>query len=374
MNALILSHTLVDPIAQRLNGLLRARNGFRLPATESYESFGNGGAYQALDLAIVILAREPDRGLELLRHLRQGMGVPVLAVGQVSDPMQILRALQNGAEYYLNQEELEKEFETGLSRFKFKQVDSAPAGRLLAVLSASGGTGASTLAANIATVLAKDEQKCVLMDLKPGRGDLAALLDLKPTFTLADLCQNVNRLDRTMFEKMLVRHTSGVCLIGSPQLFQDIKRVTAAGVGQGISLARTFFPCTVVDTEDCFHDEQLVVLREADNILLTIRLDFTSLRNARRILEHLQDLGIAANRTRLVVSRFGQANELPADEAEDALGRKIQHFIPEDSKTVNGCNNSGVPVVLRAPNSKVSQAIAQLARACTERRRANVPA
>jgi pilus assembly protein CpaE len=373
MNAIILSRNPLDPVAIKLNGMLRTRIGFRAPAAASYENFGNGSLHHGLDLAIVVLS-DVDAGLELIRHVRQGVGVPVLAVGQVNDPMVILRAVQNGAEYYLNQEELESELDKGLSRFKFKHVDAAPTGRLLAVLSASGGTGASTLAANIATVLAKDEQKCVLMDLKPGRGDLAALLDLKPLFTLADLCQNANRLDRTMFEKMLVRHASGVCLIGSPQLFSDIKRVTPAGVSQGLRLARTFFPCAVIDTEDCFHEEQVIALREADMILLTIRLDFTSLRNARRILEHLQDVGVAAGRTRIVVSRYGQPNELPADEVEDALGLKLQHFIPEDSKNVNTCNNTGVPVVLRVPNSKVAQAIAQLARACGERRRASVPA
>jgi pilus assembly protein CpaE len=237
-------------------------------------------------------------------------------------------------------------------------------------LSASGGTGASTLAANIATVIAKDEHKCVLIDLKPGRGDLASLLDLKPQFTLADLCQNTSRLDRTMFEKMLVRHPSGVALLGSPQKFSDIRRVTPTGISQGLRLARTFFPCTVVDAEDCFHEEQLVALREANGILLTTRLDFTSLRNAKRILEHLQDVGIPAERMRIVVSRYGQSNELPADEAEGALGRKLAHFIPEDPKTVNGANNAGVPVVLRAPNSKVSQAMTEVARTFADRRKA----
>jgi pilus assembly protein CpaE len=369
MNALILSSNLLDPIAVKVSSMVGSRLGEGL-RTHSFADFEADGFSSPIDVAIVLLNTDSEWGLDLVRQVRQTLSAPVMAIGQINDPKFILRALQNGAEYFLNQEELDTELDTGLSRFSTKQDVPQPTGRLLAILSASGGTGASTLAANIATVIARDERKCVLIDLKPGRGDLASLLDLKPQFTLADLCQNTNRLDRTMFEKMLVHHTSGVALLGSPQRFTDIRRVTPNGISQGLRLARTFFPCTVVDVEDCFHEEQVVALREANGILLTTRLDFTSLRNAKRIIEHLQDIGIQAERMRIVVSRYGQSNELPADEAEGALGRKIAHFIPEDPKTVNGANNSGVPVVLRAPNSKVSLAIMEIARGFSDRRKA----
>ena len=64
----------------------------------------------------------------------------------------------------------------------------APEGRTITVLAASGGSGASTLAANLAVVLALECQRCVLVDLKPGVGDLlAGFFDLKPKHTLADL-------------------------------------------------------------------------------------------------------------------------------------------------------------------------------------------
>jgi pilus assembly protein CpaE len=257
-----------------------------------------------------------------------------------------------------------------MARLRIKREVQAPLGRLVAVLSASGGTGASTLAANIATVLAKDESKAALIDLKPGRGDLASLLDLKPQFTVADLCSNAHRLDRTMFETMLVRHANGVHLLGSPQMFQDIRLVTPAGVAEGLRLARAFFPCVVVDVEDCFHEEQTVALRQANSVLLVTRLDFTSLRSCRRILEYLQELTILPAKIRVVVGRYGQPNELPVDEAENALGQKLAQFIPEDAKTVNGANNIGVPVVSHAPKTRVAQALIGIARSCLDRRRA----
>jgi pilus assembly protein CpaE len=369
MNTLIVSRNSSDPIALQLRGLLRSCVDGREPATRSYANVETGGLPDHVDLAMLVLSSDIDADLEVLRRMRRSIDGQVLAVGQANDSKVILRALQNGADYFLNQDDLEADFETGMARLRIKRGGQTPAGRLLTVLSASGGTGASTLAANIATIFAKDEQKSALIDLKAGRGDLASLLDLKPQFTIADLCSNAQRLDRTMFERMLVRHPNGVHLLGSPQLFQDIRRVTPAGVAEGLRLARTYFPCVVVDLEDCFHEEQIVALRDATSILLVTRLDFTSLRNCRRILEYFQDLELAAGKVRLVINRYGQPNELPVEEAEGALGQKLTHFIPEDSKTVNGANNIGIPVVTHAPNTRVAQAMAGVARACLDRRR-----
>jgi len=371
MNTLIVSRNALDPIALRLRGLLQARVDGKEPAALSYAAFEKAGSHDQVDLAMFVLSADVDNGLDLLRRMRSSIDGHVLAVGHAGDSKVILRALQNGADYFVNQDELETEFETGMARLRIKRNNGAPTGRLVAVLSASGGTGASTLAANIATVLARDEGKSALFDLKPGRGDLASLLDLKPQFTIADLCSNATRLDRTMFEKMLVRHSSGVHLLGSPQMFQDIRRVTPSGVAEGLRLAKLYFPFVVIDLEDCFHEEQVVALRQANSILLTTRLDFTSLRNCRRILEHLIDLDMPPARFRVIVSRFGLANELPVDEAEIALGRKITQFIPEDAKTVNAATNVGIPVVLRAPSSKVALAMIGVARACLERRQAD---
>ena len=53
----------------------------------------------------------------------------------------------------------------------------------------------------------------------------------------------------------------------------------------------------------------------------------------------------------------------------EALGEKLLYFIPEDPKTFNAANNTGIPVVLKYPKTKVSQSIAELAKFAMERRR-----
>jgi pilus assembly protein CpaE len=103
------------------------------------------------------------------------------------------------------------------------------------------------------------------------------------------------------------------------------------------------------------------VLRQADVILLVIRLDFTSLRNCRRTLEHLEHLGVQRERVRLVANRHGQPKEIPASKAEEALGLKIAHYIPDDPKTVNRANNNGVPLIVESPSARISRSVVKLA-------------
>src|SRR5205823_1273158 len=98
-----------------------------------------------------------------------------------------------------------------------------------------------------------------------------------------------------------------------------------------------------------------------DVILLVLRLDFTCLRNAQRVFDYFDQVGISRDRVRVVVNRYGQAKEVPAGKAEEALRVKVAHYIPDDAKTVNRANNSGVPVVLESPSAKVAKSMVALA-------------
>ncbi len=369
MRTLLVSDNPVDPVASGLRNILRARGDEQGPATAVFADVAQRLPVVQPEMLVVVLSSDPQGGLATLRKVRDLTSAYILAVGQPSDADLIMQALHDGADHYLSESDLEKGLDAVLARWQTRSGVLRATGRLIALLASSGGTGTSTLAVNVAAVLAKEHGKSALIDLKSGKGDLAALLDLQPAFHLADLCRNVARLDQAMFEKILTPHSSGIHLLAAPQVFADTRQVTAQGVGEVLSLARKLFANVVVDLEDCFHEEQVLTLRQASVILLVSRLDFTSLRNVRRILDQLAEAGVDRNLVRLAVNRCGQANELPAQEAEEALGGRRAFCIPNDPKTINGANNTGIPAVLRTPGAKVSQAIVQLTRDLLERRR-----
>ncbi len=315
-----------------------------------------------IELAVVNLSPDPERGLAVVSAIRGKVSGRLLVIGPAGDSKIVLRALRGGADDYIDEVELEAELADALSRLKTElSAHSEDAARTIAVLAPSGGSGSSTLAANMAIVLAKEHKSSLLVDLKLESGDLAALLDLKPSHSLADLCLNVNRMDRVFFERSLARHASGVHLLASPLQFSEIEHVTPEAVRTVLNLGRTLFPYVIVDLDHNYHAEQVDVLLQADVILLVLRLDFGSLRNARRSIEHLERLGIDRQRLRLVINRYGQPKEVPFAKAEEALGLKIFHFVPDDPRTVNRANNSGVPVVLESPSAKIAKSVVKLA-------------
>jgi pilus assembly protein CpaE len=327
------------------------------PAGQVASQLNQSGA----DALIVVLSPVGEPALALLHEHRASSVQRVLAVGPVSEPKLRLGALSAGADHFLDEGEIQLELEAIIKRLGAQSAGPAENGRLITVLAPSGGSGSSTIAVNLATALAKEHKNSLLLDLNLGAGDLAALLDLKPPYTLADLCRNSTRMDRAIFERCLVRHESGVSLLSPSRSFADIGQVTAQGVRDVLTMARSLFPYVIVDLDDSFHSEQTQTLRQSDVILLVLRLDFTSLRNTQRTLEHLRQLQIHRDRVKVVVNRYGQPQELPVGKAEEALSVKVAHFIPDDPKTINRANNNGIPAILYAPAAKVSKSVYQLA-------------
>lgn len=312
------------------------------------------------DLVFVILGPVIERSLDVVGDVRRRVQPKHLfVVGPTTDSKGVLRAMREGAHEFLDQADLAQELSAALERLKVAG-SGLHRGRTIALLSPSGGIGCSTLAVNLATVLAQQGGGCVLLDLEVKFGDLASLLDLKPAHTLADLCRNV-RIDQSLLEKSLVRHSKELSLLAAPTQMGDAGHVTWEGIRQILSLAREMARYVVADLSHSFLDTTAPMLMQADQIVLALRLDFTSLRNTRRVLEHLEQNGIPRDRVLVVANRYGRPGELSASEAQTALGFQIAHFVVDDPKNVNRANNQGIPVVKYAPSAKVSRQLTELA-------------
>ncbi len=309
------------------------------------------------DLLIVVLPAAPglmsDEELIGIRHALRGR----LVVVGPPDTKLILRTLnQVGADFYMDVGDLDAEL-AGLLR----RLDRGDPGKVIAIVSPSGGSGSTTLACNLATAIARQHGSCALLDLDLSSGDLASLLDLKPEKTVADFCRHLDHMDQEIFTRMLQRHTSGVQLLAAPLSYEDIDFVTAEGVSAAVSLTRSMFRHVVVDLEHTFRKEQMEALYLADEIIVVFQLEFAVLRNVMRMWNYLEKRGIDMSHVRLVVNRYGLAKQVSLREAENALGRKVAEYLPEDPKNVNRCNNNGVPLVLDRPTATLSRKITQLA-------------
>jgi len=315
------------------------------------------------ELVVIHISSDPERALVLLSQLRRVTIGRIIAIGPNENAKLILQTLHGGAEHYLDEAEVEQELRDALLNLEsLRTLALHEPGRSVCVIKPSGGSGCSTLAANLAILVAQEHKKCALLDLDLVSDDLTALLNLKPNTTLADLEKYSNKMDRSVFERSLTHHDTGVSLLASSRVHEDSALITARCIREVLDWAQTLYPYVVADVGQPFQEIKLEALRTADVILLVFRLDFSSLRNAKRAVEHLDKNGIGRERVVLVVNRFGQFKELLASEAEESLGMKVTYYLADDPKTANEANNKGIPMVVGAPRSKVSSSIALLAK------------
>ena len=313
------------------------------------------------DLTLLILAPDSEVALTYLDQVRPGDWGLLVAIGPSIDAKVVLRAIRTGIDDYVDDAELAVQLKLTLERVGNQLLATAKHGKVIACVSACGGCGATTLAVNLAAALATDSQSAALVDLNLEAGDSAALLDLEPSHTIADLCENLGRADQYLFEKLLEKHQAGIYLLAAPTEYPQISQVTPEGIYKSLVLARAMFPFVIVDIDRPAHSGQAEALVVADRVMLVLRLDFACLRNARRIIDQLEQLGVDPNCVTLVANRQGQPREVPRTKAMAALEVKEMHCIPNDPKNVNLANNMGVPVVIERPSARVSESIRSLA-------------
>lgn len=351
-------HDIVSKICE-----IMTRCGYepKLMDVATFQTAGNFLRHARRDMVVLAMSGDRDRNLEMLRELRNSGSSNVLAIGPADDPKYILSSLREGADEYLDETELDAELERTLFRLKMKRLPQTEQGIVVGVMGASGGSGTSTIAANLAAALASRNGQTALFDLRLTAGDQTLLFDLTPTHTIAELCRNCERMDQTMFHQSLARHSSGVQLLAAPRRLADVGDVTPQGIRRALTIARASFPFVLVDLDRTLTDEQCAALLQVDVLLMMVRLDVTSLHNTRRMLERLDELGVVEERIRVVVNQSGQRRELPARRAQQVFGAMPIHYVPNDPAHVNGSTNRGVPVVVERPRAAISKRIFELA-------------
>lgn len=316
-------------------------------------------------VAIVVL---PDQGegddelLQDLQDIKESHPVHIVAIGPTDNSQRILRILSGGANQYIDVQHLESEIPLALRKLRTEVPVAREQGRVISVVGATGGCGASTVAVNVSATLARIQGTCGLMDMHLEASDLATMVSLTPTNTVASFCRHLSRMDDEIFRRCLVKHDSGISLLAGPANYRDTNQVTSRGSRKALSMLRQDHPTVIVDLNPPYGEISSQFLIQSDVILVVMRLDFTAIRRLGRILDYTEEMQIGRDRIRLVVNRFRRTSELSLADAKKAVGMEIISTIPDDVGRVGRANNLGIPVVLLKPRAPVSRAFSDVAK------------
>jgi pilus assembly protein CpaE len=228
------------------------------------------------------------------------------------------------------------------------------------VIGAGGGCGVSTVAVNLALSMQKNQQKMILMDLNLESGDLCSHLNVRSVHSVSDLCRSIARLDESMLEKSLGKHTSGLQLVAAPIGIDEVQHVTARSLRRLLHVLETRFDSVLIDLGRVFREQDIMVLQQSNHIILTLRPDISSLRNARRTLDFMDQVDVDLGKVKPVVNRYRNGAGVSLASIRDTLGMEIAQVIPEDVRRVNAAVNSGVPMLIKKPRATFSKRINEL--------------
>lgn len=312
----------------------------------------------ACDIVIADIRRDAASSMgsiERLRAASPGAGLFVVAIE--NDPEVILEAMRAGANEFFTWPPAEEKFHAAIRRTAARRASAQgakPPATTLVFFGAKGGAGTTTVAVNTGVELARLSKKAaIIVDLKPGLGEVALFLGVRPRYTILDAIDNLHRLDREFLRELVVKHKSGLEILAGADQFDRPGAADGGAIEELFRLLTRQYEYILVDAGSHINSCTTAALFSADTMFLVANPDVPCVRNAQRLLDRIRQLGAAGERVRLLLNRAAEPFPIPPSQIEGALGHPVHHTFPSDYKTVSTALNSGVPLAL-AGNSDIA--------------------
>jgi len=225
--------------------------------------------------------------------------------------------------------------------------------RVFTVASASGGSGKTMVASNLAAYLVKATGgRVLLIDLDLQFGEIAPSLHLHPRHSIEDLVEAPEDLSST-----LVEHPAGFKTLCAPTDPLAGERVGPNEVSAILEVARRDFDFIVVDTPPSLNETCLVVFEQSEKVVVLANMDVPSLKNMRRYLETVEKLSATDIQTALVINRAESGIGLDIKGVEQLFPQGFLAVLPM-TKEVPWSTNMGVPILQANPKAEVSRQLA----------------
>ncbi|WP_395647915.1 AAA family ATPase [Terricaulis sp.] len=236
----------------------------------------------------------------------------------------------------------------------FEDTDKA---RVIAVIGARGGVGASTLALNLAWSIAERQQSS------------ASLLDLDLSFgTAAFTFHQEPQATETELQRVLTQHTSRLEVMAAPARLEHELAIETL-IEAELKRARRASAYVILDLPHAWTGWVRRVLSAADEVVLVAAPDLANLASAKAIVEALKAERAPEFNPIVALSMAGMAKrpQIEAREFAAALGAAPAAILPFDANLFGMAAINAQMIGEAAPRSKAALAIDVLASAVTGR-------
>jgi len=330
----------------------------------SYPNFNNLTKLTESDCDVVVvdLDEDVDMALDLVENIcTHNSALTVMVSSSSQEPELLVRCMRAGARELLSEPVTAAVLVDAIVRASARRLEferqRKTAGKVLVFRGAKGGSGATTLASNFAIALRRESgQEVALVDLNLELGDLGVALGLRPEFSVRDALANPRRLDQDFVSTLLSEHKSGVKVLTASDDYGVSTEVETSALGKLLYILRDRFPYVVVDAGPSLGLAGNIVYEMADLVYLVMQVDIPTLRNAKRIIAHIQGAAENASRVEVVLNRYEPRTlEIEENQIAKALALPLKWKIPNDYSAVRRSLDTGE--ALASGNSPVALAL-----------------
>lgn len=369
----------VDDEADTRN-LLRLRLG-----NEGYEVGLAGDGWDALeqiaqelpDLVITDLMMPRVDGVALIKRLRGAAdtaSLPIILLSGRDRAVDLAFGLEAGADDYVakpfDYAELSARVKSLLRRVRgtfAEQADPAARGHVAALLGAKGGVGTTTIAANVGVALARAGTATILVDLRPVRGTIAALLGIAPRRRLDRLpLTRPEVLTKTMIEDTLLPHPSGLRVLLGPSGEQETP--PADGVKALIEGLRRLAGVVLADIDGSDDVFGQATLKVAEQVWVVTEPEPTSVDRAETMVKLLEQRGVRPRVIHVLANQTSPTMTLGVAEIAARVGRPVAHAIGAVPQACAEAVRRGTPLVDLGPDLPSVKALTALAETIATKR------
>lgn len=321
---------------------------------------------QDKSILLVDLSNNKQEKLDfILKISQQCPNCKVLALSDNPTVDLIIKIMRAGAREFVPIPVLKNEFFDSLNKIisQFEEPKKNNKCKIISVFSNKGGIGKTSLATNLALELSKITKESVaLIDMNFQMGDITTFLDLKPSFNISYMLENIDKINETFLLSTLEKYkNSSLYILADPPYFKQADNIHPKQITKLFNTLKETFSYIIVDAEASFDGKNIAALDNSDLILLVTVANIPALRNTQRCLELFEKLGYDKDKTQIVINRYMENDEIKEKDVEKVLSKSVYWKIPNNYFALMTAINKGVPVSSINANTNIAQSYRDLA-------------
>lgn len=314
--------------------------------SEAYKKIAN---YQGKSILLADLSTYKQQKLELiLKVTKECKSCKVLALSDNPSVDLIIEIMRAGAKEFVPIPIIKSEFFESVNKLlsEFNETKKTNNCKIISVFSNKGGIGKTSLATNLALELSKiTKENIALIDLNFQMGDITTFLDLKPSFNISYMLENLEKINETFLLSTLERYKkTSLYVLADPPYFKQADNIQPRQITKLFNTLKETFSYIIVDAEASFEGKNIAALDNSDLVLLVSVANLPALRNTQRCLELFEKLGYDKEKVKIIINRYMENDEIKGADIEKVLSKKIYWKIPNNYFAIMTAINKGIPV------------------------------